>query len=77
MAAMLREAVAGGDYASSSEVVREALRLWKLRRDSQAEAVEELRRAWRDGVASGPGTLGDIEDIGSEARRRLKASAAA
>ena len=29
MAAAVRDAVASGEYASASEVVREALRLWK------------------------------------------------
>ena len=29
---LLREAVESGDYASSSEVIREALREWKTRR---------------------------------------------
>ena len=32
MLTMVRQAVDGGDYASSSEVVREALREWKARR---------------------------------------------
>lgn len=33
----IKGAVAGGDYASTSEVVREALREWKLRRNVAAE----------------------------------------
>lgn len=53
MAAMLRRAVASGDYASSSEVVREALRDWKERRALRNEAVAELRRLWDDGLTSG------------------------
>ena len=32
MAAVIKGAVKGGDYASSSEVVREALRDWKTKR---------------------------------------------
>jgi antitoxin ParD1/3/4 len=32
MAAVIKGAVVGGDYASSSEVVREALRDWKTKR---------------------------------------------
>ena len=32
MLAMVKQAVEGGDYASSSEVVREALREWKDRK---------------------------------------------
>lgn len=32
MAALVKDAVAEGDYASTSEVVREALRDWKMKR---------------------------------------------
>jgi antitoxin ParD1/3/4 len=32
MAAVVKDAVAEGDYASSSEVIREALRDWKTKR---------------------------------------------
>ncbi|TGR73038.1 ribbon-helix-helix protein, CopG family, partial [Mesorhizobium sp. M1C.F.Ca.ET.189.01.1.1] len=32
MATMMREAIAAGEYASASEVMREALREWKFRR---------------------------------------------
>lgn len=53
MAAMLRRAVASGYYASSSEVVREALRDWKERRTLRNEAVAELRKLWDEGLASG------------------------
>jgi antitoxin ParD1/3/4 len=48
LAAAVRAAVAGGGYASTSEVVRDALRLWRRRRALEAlEALElaELRRA--------------------------------
>lgn len=38
MLAMVRQAVDGGQYASSSEVVREALREWKARRAMAAGA---------------------------------------
>lgn len=43
MAAIVRDAVDGGDYASSSEVVREALRDWKLKRTVQLTELEALR----------------------------------
>ncbi len=35
MAAIIKAAVDAGDYASTSEVVREALREWKMRRLSR------------------------------------------
>ena len=53
-AAMVREAVKGGEYASSSEVIREALRLWKTEQQARASELEELRRLWREGIESGP-----------------------
>lgn len=45
-AEMIRQAVGSGDYASSSEVVREALRDWRARR--------AIRRLWDEGLESGP-----------------------
>lgn len=43
MAAAVRSAVEGGDYASSSEVVREALRDWKMRRALQLQELANLK----------------------------------
>jgi antitoxin ParD1/3/4 len=59
MAAMLREVVGSGEYASSSEVMREALREWKFRRGQRERAVEELGRLWDEGIKSGPSREGD------------------
>jgi antitoxin ParD1/3/4 len=60
MAAMLREVVGSGEYASSSEVMREALREWKFRRGQRERAVEELRRLIQEGIDSGPPEDADI-----------------
>jgi antitoxin ParD1/3/4 len=43
MAAVVKGAVEGGDYASSSEVVREALRDWKMKRAIQLKQMEALK----------------------------------
>ena len=43
MAALVRGAVSTGDYASSSEIIREALRDWKVKRLEQAKALAEMR----------------------------------
>jgi antitoxin ParD1/3/4 len=43
MAAVVKGAVEGGDYASSSEVVREALRDWKMKRALQLKEMEALK----------------------------------
>ena len=43
MAAIVRGAVTAGDYASNSEVVREALRDWKLKRALQLQELTALK----------------------------------
>ncbi len=43
MAALIRTAVEGGDYASSSEVMREALRDWKTKRALQLQELVSLK----------------------------------
>ncbi len=74
MAEMVRHAVETGEYASSSEVVREALRDWKHRRDFSQAGLEELRRLWTEGLHSGPGHYATIQEIIAEARRRTSES---
>jgi antitoxin ParD1/3/4 len=70
MAELLELAVKSGDYASASEVVREALREWKGRRLDRDTTRENIRRLWIEGLESGPGRIGDINAIKAEARRR-------
>lgn len=53
--AELRAAVEGGDYGSISEVVRDALRDWRLRRKIESLETEEPRRLVQEGIDSGPG----------------------
>jgi antitoxin ParD1/3/4 len=55
MAATLRQTVAGGEYASTSEVVREALREWVRSRDQDQRDLQTLRQAIREGDESGDG----------------------
>ncbi|MDE2183313.1 MAG: type II toxin-antitoxin system ParD family antitoxin [Alphaproteobacteria bacterium] len=50
MAASVKEAVEGGDYASSSEVIREALRAWKIRRAVQMQELAALRADLQKGL---------------------------
>ena len=67
MAAMLREAVRSGEYASASEVMRDAMREWRARRDERAKALEEIGRLWDEGIESGPSV------DGKEALDRIRA----
>ncbi len=48
MVAQLRQAVQTGEYASSSEVVRDALRDWTHKRQLQQNGIAELRQLWQE-----------------------------
>lgn len=77
LAAVVDDAVAAGEYASASEVVRDALRQWKDRRDLFGYTLEELRVLVQEGIDSGPGKFTSMDEIKAEARRRWKANSAA
>jgi len=47
MVAQVRKAVETGEYASSSEVVRDALRDWTHKRQLQQNGIAELRHLWQ------------------------------
>jgi antitoxin ParD1/3/4 len=50
MVSMVREAVEAGEYSSSSEVVREALREWSQKRSLRERGLDELRRVWQQAM---------------------------
>ena len=64
MAATIRSAVEGGDYASTSEVVREALRDWKLRRALQLQELTALKADIDQGLADL--AAGRVQDFDAE-----------
>jgi antitoxin ParD1/3/4 len=51
MAAIIKGAVEEGDVASSSEVIREALRDWKLKRELRIHRIAELKAEIDRGLA--------------------------
>ena len=51
MAALIKDAVAGGGYASSSEVIREAMRDWKIKRALQLQEFANLQADLDKGLA--------------------------
>ena len=51
MAEAVRLAVQAGEYASSSEVIREALRDWRRKRALQEQELKELRTKVQEGLA--------------------------
>jgi antitoxin ParD1/3/4 len=51
MLAVVKAAVNDGDYASSSEVIREALRDWKMKRAVQLQEFVALKEDIQQGLA--------------------------
>ncbi len=51
MVALIKSAVEQGDYASTSEVIREALRDWKVKRSLKLCELEALRADIDKGMA--------------------------
>ena len=68
----LKAAVETGEYATTSEIVREAIRDWQFKRELRQEDVKRLRRMWDEGKASGPAKRLDFTRLRQEARQRLK-----
>jgi antitoxin ParD1/3/4 len=50
MVHIVRGAVATGEYASSSEVIRDALRDWTYKRSLRQQGVAELRKIWQEAL---------------------------
>jgi antitoxin ParD1/3/4 len=73
LAGDIREAIATGEYASTSEVIRDALRARKHIRQEREIAAEGLRRLWIEGADSGEGGPLDADDIKRRGRERLSA----
>ena len=69
LAEFIKSKVTSGRYSSSSEVVREALRLLEQHDAIQAEKLRWLQKSWSDGIASGDGGEFDPESVKAEARK--------
>jgi antitoxin ParD1/3/4 len=67
--------VASGEYGSASEVVREALRGLKERRERRTAELEAIRATIREGVAQldrGEVAEGTIDEIAARALKKAK-----
>ncbi|WP_246739773.1 ribbon-helix-helix domain-containing protein [Bradyrhizobium aeschynomenes] len=49
----LKTAVESGEYPTTSEIVREAVRNWQLKWELRQEDIRRLRQVWDEGIASG------------------------
>lgn len=60
MVAVVRSAVAAGEYASRSEVIRDALRDWTHKRSLRQQGTAELRQIWNEALnAASPGVAAE------------------
>ena len=78
IAQTVRAAVSTGDYASSSEIVREALRDWKHKRSLQQRDLAELRNdieAGLEDVKTGRVKDFDADKIVKKGEKRLAKNA--
>jgi antitoxin ParD1/3/4 len=70
---LIKAKVNSGRYTSTSEVIREALRLLERTDLAESDRLEQLRHAWREGVDSGDAGPLDFDDLRAAARRELDA----
>ena len=64
----IRQAVQDGEFASTSEAVRDALRDWEQKR----AAIQRVRQLWDEGIASGIAKeRRPLEEFLRDARARL------
>jgi antitoxin ParD1/3/4 len=74
--AALEAAVESGEYATMSEIVREALREWRFKRRLRQEDVDRLRKLWDAGKASGAAEPFDSELTIAAAQAKLREAGA-
>jgi antitoxin ParD1/3/4 len=67
----LRAAVETGEYATTSEIVREAIRDWQFKHELRQEDLKRLRQLWDQGKASGTAQPVDFDNARRKARQRL------
>ncbi|MBB3609840.1 type II toxin-antitoxin system ParD family antitoxin [Rhizobium sp. BK602] len=73
--ARLHGAVESGAYASNSEVVRDALRLWEQREEIRLLEINRLKRAYDEGMASGEGREVDAKTLLAELKAEIRRGA--
>ena len=74
MVAIVRGAVATGEYASSSQVIRDALRDWTHKRSLRQQGVAERRQLWQEALGDkSPGI--PAEEVLDRLQRKYQAIA--
>jgi antitoxin ParD1/3/4 len=71
---LIKSKVESGRYTSTSEVVREALRLLERADEREADSRARLRQSWGEGVDSGDAGPLDFAGLKTQARAKLASS---
>lgn len=78
MAANIKAMVANGEFASSSEVIRTALREFQDKRTHKAKLLEQIGKAWDEGISSefhdADDVFAELDEIISNAQKGGKAA---
>jgi antitoxin ParD1/3/4 len=69
-----KAAVETGEYATTSEIVREAIRDWQFKHALRQEDLNRLRQLWDEGVLSGPAAPLDFAKLRRDVLKRLTAA---
>jgi antitoxin ParD1/3/4 len=75
--AQLKAAVDSGEYATTSEAIREALREWGWKRELREKEIGRLRALIQEGIDSGPAVEVDMKELRARARARVEKKAKA
>ena len=74
MVNIVRSAVATGEFASSSEVIRDALRDWTHKRRMRQQGITELRQLWHEAMQDkAPGV--PVDEVLNRLERKYQAIA--
>jgi antitoxin ParD1/3/4 len=71
MAAQVRHAVETGEYASFSEVFRDALREWSRKRAQKQITLEDLRVIWQEAVQNSEPGL-SVDEVFDRLERKYR-----
>jgi antitoxin ParD1/3/4 len=74
-ASRIQKALESGNYASNSEVLRDALRLWEQREEVRALEMAKLKKAYEEGIASGPARAVEAEALLDQFKTKFKSKA--
>lgn len=69
---LIKQHVQTGRYHSSSELVREAMRLWQEHEQLRTFRMEHLRKEIKVGLESGSAEALDFTEVKKRGRARLK-----